>query len=227
MLALASCFWVSLALQAQELKGRVLAASSDKPIAFATVGIKGKALGSTADERGYFAFAVPTALSGTDSVIISCIGFRALRLTVSQLRQVEGVWRLPQLTQALGEVQVRHSQLKPAIMGRNVVGGIAYWTTKIRDSTLTVASDERGWEVTTVLPVRRSCYVGSFRFYVSQNDFKPVRFRFVLYELTDGRPTRQLLTDDIQFILPSQQTGWANLDLRAYTRHEMECESRT
>lgn len=216
MLALASCFWVSLALQAQELKGRVLAASSDKPIAFATVGIKGKALGSTADERGYFAFAVPTALPGTDSVIISCIGFRALRLTVSQLRQAEGVWRLPQLAQALGEVQVRHSQLKPAIMGRNAVGGTAYWTTKIRDSTLTVASDERGWEVTTVLPVRRSCYVDSFRFYVSQNDFKPVRFRFVLYELTDGRPTRQLLTDDVQFTLPSQQTGWVNLDLRAY-----------
>ncbi|MGI4741730.1 MAG: carboxypeptidase-like regulatory domain-containing protein [Janthinobacterium lividum] len=216
--ALASCFWVSLALQAQGLKGRVLAASSAKPIAFATVGIKNKALGSTTDERGYFAFAVPTALPGTDSVIISCIGFRALRLTVSQLRQAERVWHLPLLAQALGEVQVRHPHLKPAIMGRNAVGGMgmAYWTTKIRDSTLTVASDERGWEVTTVLPVRRSCYVDSFRFYVSQNDFKPVRFRFVLYELIDGRPTRQLLTDDIQFTLPSQQTGWVNLDLRAY-----------
>jgi hypothetical protein len=216
LLALASCFWGSLTLQAQELKGRVLAASSDKPLAFATVGIKGKALGSTTDERGYFAFAAPTALPSTDSVIISCIGFQALRLTVSQLRETQGVWRLPQLAQALGEVQVRHAQLKPAIMGRNAVGGVAYWTTKIRDSTLTVASDERGWEVATVLPVRHSCYVDSFRFYVSQNDFKPVRFRFVLYELTAGRPTRQLLTEDIQFTLPSQQTGWANLDLRAY-----------
>ena len=79
-----------------------------------------------------------------------------------------------------------------------------------------MASDERGWEVATVLPVRRSCYIDNFRFYVSQNDFKPIRFRFVLYELTDNRPTRQLLTDDIQFTLPSRQTGWASLDLRAY-----------
>lgn len=216
LLALASCFWVSLALQALELKGRVLAAALEKPIAFATVGVKGQALGSTTDERGYFAFAVPTALPGTDSVRISCIGFQTLRLTVSQLRQAEAVWHLPPRVQALGDVQVRHAHLQPAIIGRRAVGGTAYWTTKIRDSTLTVARDERGWEVATVLPVRRSCYVDSFRFYISQNDFKPVRLRFVLYELTGGRPTRQLLTDDIQLTLSPQQTGWVALDLRAY-----------
>lgn len=204
-------------MRAQELKGQVLTASSDKPVAFATVGIKGKALGSTADESGRFAFAVPSTLPSADSAVISCVGFRALRLTVGQLQAKPGTaWRLQPQAQTLGEVQVRHPQLKPAIMGRKAVGGMAYWTTKIRDSTLTVASDERGWEVATVLPVRRSCYVDSFRFYVSQNDFKPVRFRFVLYELTNDLPTRQMLTDDIQFTLPSQQTGWVSLDLRAY-----------
>ncbi|MBF9140596.1 carboxypeptidase-like regulatory domain-containing protein [Hymenobacter properus] len=217
LLVLTNCLWANLAIRAQELRGRVLAASSDKPVAFATVGIRGKALGSTADESGRFAFAVPSTLPSLDSVVISCVGFRALRITVGQLRAESGaVWRLQPQAQSLNEVHVRHPQLKPAIMGRTAVGGIAYWTTKIRDSTLTVASDERGWEVATVLPVRRSCYVDSFRFYVSQNDFKPVRFRFVLYELTNDKPTRQLLTDDIQFTLPSQQTGWASLDLRSY-----------
>ena len=209
-------FCGTLPALAQQLTGRVLAASSGKPVAFATIGVKGQALGSTADERGYFAFAVPATLPSADSVVISCVGFRSLRLTVGQLRGPESVWRLLPQTQTLGEVQVRHPKLKPAILGRNAKGGMAYWTTKIRDSTLTVASDERGWEVATVLPVRRSCYVDSFRFYVSQNDFKPVRFRFVLYELTNDRPTRQLLTDDIQFTLPSRQTGWVSLDLRAY-----------
>ncbi|HEX8329315.1 MAG TPA: carboxypeptidase-like regulatory domain-containing protein [Hymenobacter sp.] len=192
----------TLASTAQQLKGRVVAAASGKPVAFATVGVKGKALGSTADEMGHFVFAVPATLPATDSVIISCVGFRAQRLTVGQLRQAEAVWCLLPQSQTLSEVQVRHSQLRPAIMGRNEVGGMAYWTTSIRDSMLTVGSDERGWEVATVLPVRRSCYVDSFRFYVARNDFKPVRFRFTLYELTNDRPTRQLLTNDIQFTLP-------------------------
>jgi hypothetical protein len=75
-----------LAGQAQELKGRIVAAASGQPVAFATVGVKGKMLGSTADEGGRFAFAVPIALPTEDSVIITCIGFRSLALTVGQLR---------------------------------------------------------------------------------------------------------------------------------------------
>ncbi|WP_375416168.1 carboxypeptidase-like regulatory domain-containing protein [uncultured Hymenobacter sp.] len=214
-LVLAVClFSCTLTGWAQQLTGRVLAASSGRPVAFATVGIKGKALGSTADERGHFAFAVPATLSGTDSVVISCIGFRALRLTVGQLRAPETVWRLQPQAQTLGDVQVRHPKLKPAIIGRKAVGGLAYWSA--RDTSLNVASDERGREMLTVLPVRRSCYVDSFRFHVERNDFKLIRFRFTLYQITSGRPTRELLTDDIQFTLLSQQTGWVSLDLSAY-----------
>ncbi|MBF9238831.1 carboxypeptidase-like regulatory domain-containing protein [Hymenobacter sp. BT683] len=206
----------TLASAAQQLTGRVLAAASDQPVAFATVGIKGKALGSTANASGHFAFAVPAALPDVDSVIISCVGFRALRLTVGQLRRGEAAWRLLPQSQTLGEVQVRHSQLRPAILGRKEVGGLAYWTTNSRDTSETVATDERGRELATLLSVRKNCYLDTFRFHVQQNDFKAIRFRFKLYEMVDDRPGRQLLTDDIQFTLASQQTGWISLYLHAY-----------
>lgn len=202
--------------QAQELKGRIVAAASGQPVAFATVGVKGKTLSSTADEVGRFAFAVPTTLPTTDSVIISCIGYRALRLTVGQLRQAESVWRLQPQIQTLSEVRVRHARLKPAILGRNAEGGLAAWSTNSRDTSGAVASDERAREMLTVLPVRRSCYVDSFRLYISHNDFKPIRFRFTLYRMVDGQPAQSVLTDDIQFVLPSQQTGWIGVDLRPY-----------
>lgn len=216
-LALATClFSCTLTGWAQQLTGHVLAASSGRPVAFATVGIKGKAIGSTADESGHFAFAVPTTLPGTDSVIISCIGFRALRLTVGQLRQAEAVWRLQPQVQTLSEVRVRHARLKPAILGRDAEGGLAAWSTNSRDTSVAVVSDERAREMLTVLPVRRSCYIDSFRVYISHNDFKPVRFRFTLYRIVDGQPAQSLLTDDIQFVLPSQRTGWIGLDLRPY-----------
>ena len=217
-LTLAVClFSCTLTSWAQQLTGRVLAASSGRPVAFATVGIKGKALGSTADESGHFAFAVPAALPSADSVIISCIGFRALRLTVGQLRTPEAVWRLQLQVQTLGEVHVRHARLKPAILGRDAEGGLAAWSTNSRDTSVAVVSDERAREMVTVLPVRRNCYVDSFRVYISHNDFKPIRFRFTLYSVVDGRPAQPLLTDDIQFILPSQRTGWIGLDLRPYS----------
>ena len=205
----------TLASRAQELKGRVVAAASGQPVAFATVGVKGKTLGSTADEAGRFAFAVPLTLPATDSVIISCIGFRSLALTVGQLRQADAVWRLQPQAQTLNEVKVRHARLKPAILGRYEVGGLASWST--RDTSVDAVNDQRGREMATVLPIRRSCYVDSFRFYVNHNDFKPIRFRFRLYTVVNDRPAQSLLTDDIQFIVPSQRTGWISLDLRAYS----------
>jgi hypothetical protein len=204
----------TLASRAQELKGRVIAAATGQPVAFATVGVKGKKLGSTADEAGRFAFAVPHALPAADSVIISCIGFRSLGLTVGELRQTDAVWRLQPQAQTLNEVKVRHSRLKPAVLGRDEVGGLAAWST--RDTSQTAVNDQRGREMATVLPIRRSCYVDSFRFFVSHNDFKPIRFRFRLYTVVNERPAQSLLTDDIQFILSSQQTGWISLDLRTY-----------
>ena len=208
----------ALVAQAQQISGRVVAAASGLPVAFATVGIKGKALGSTADEAGHFAFAVPLALPATDSVVISCIGFRSVGFTVGQLRRADAIWRLQPQAQTLGEVRVRHPRLQPAIVGRKAAGGvvIAQWTTITRDSALNLAHDERGWEVATVLPVRRSCYVDSFYFYVGRNNFKDIRLRFTLYELTNNQPTRQLLTDDIQFVVPSQRTGWVGINLREY-----------
>lgn len=206
----------SLDGQAQELKGLILSAASGKPVAFATVGVKGKALGSTADEEGRFAFAVPPTLPAADSVIISCIGFRSTATTVGQLRQGDATWRLQPQVQPLNEVTVRHPRLKPGIIGRKAVGGMAYWTTNSRDTSETFASDERGRELATVLSVRKNCYLDTFRFYVQHNDFKAVRFRFILYEMAGDRPGRQLLTDDIQFTLASQQTGWIAVDLHAY-----------
>lgn len=210
---LISCEFTSIA---QQLKGRVVADASGKAVAFATVGIKGRALGSTADETGHFAFAVPPELSAADSVIISCIGFRSRATTVGQLRQGEATWRLQPQVQPLNEVKVRHPRLKPNIMGRDAVGGMAYWTTNSRDTSDTVIGDERGRELATVLSVRKNCYLDTFRFHVQQNDFKTIRFRFTLYEMVDDRPGRQLLNDDIQFALTSQQTGWIGLNLRDY-----------
>lgn len=216
-LALATClFSCTLTGWAQPLKGRVVAAASGQPVAFATVGVRGKTLGSTADEAGRFAFAVPRTLPAADSVIISCIGFRSLGLTVGQLRRADADWQLQPQAQALKEVQVRHTRLKPTILGRNAVGGLAAWATSTRDTSVIVGGDERGRELTTVLPIRRNCYVDSFRIYISHNDFKLVRFRFILYTVVNNRPPQTLLTDDIQFILPSQRTGWVGLDLRSY-----------
>ncbi|GAA4386815.1 carboxypeptidase-like regulatory domain-containing protein [Hymenobacter koreensis] len=208
----------SSVLRAQQLTGNVVTADSGQPVAFATVGVKGKAVGTTTNEAGRFAFTAPESVVAQDSVIISCIGYRPLRLTIDQVKQSNRTWQLQPARQALQEVRVRHGRVAPAVLGRDAIGGAAHWTTALRDVEA-LKTDERGWEIVTLLPVRKSCYLDAFSVYIEQNGFQPVRMRFMLYSVENGKPGRQLLTDDIQFVIPSQQTGWATVDLSSYNIH--------
>ncbi|WP_400191019.1 carboxypeptidase-like regulatory domain-containing protein [Hymenobacter sp. B81] len=215
LLLLGPIFLSSLA-PAQQLSGRVLMQATDQPIPFATIGVRGQAIGSTADEAGRFAFADPAGLAATDSVFISCVGFRSRGLTVAQLRQAPGAsWRLAPLTHALREVQVRHPQLKPGFLGCRSALSPLQWTTADEDDV----DDARGWELATMVPVRRHSYVDGFHVYFGQNEFKSLRLRFMLYDVQEGRPARLLLTDDIQFTVPDQRRGWTSIDLRRYNLH--------
>ncbi|UYZ60322.1 carboxypeptidase-like regulatory domain-containing protein [Hymenobacter latericus] len=204
-----------LPLQAQQLKGRVVAAQSGSAVAFATVGVKGKPVGTTTDAAGNFVLNTSASITGADSVIISCIGYRACRTTVAGLRSQPQAWELQPVAQPLQEVQVKHGRVRPATLGGKVEKGTAHWNTQTRDLAA-VGDDERGWEVATILPVRHNGYIDGFHFYLEDNEFKLVRLRFMLYEVANGKPTKPLLTQDIQFTVPSGQTGWASVDLRQY-----------
>ncbi|MBF9140496.1 carboxypeptidase-like regulatory domain-containing protein [Hymenobacter properus] len=211
LLALTSLLPSRATAQAPPLAGRVQAASG-QPVAFATVGVKGKAIGTTADATGRFAFAPPPTLTAADSVIISCVGFRSLRLTVAQLQRPGAVWTLQPMSQELQEVHVRHAQLKPGFIGCRSTFSPLQWTT---DSAADVR-DVRGWELATMVPVRKNSFVDSFRVYFAHNEFRSLRLRFLLYDVQHGKPDRLLVNDDIQFLVPNQRTGWVGLDLRRY-----------
>ncbi|MBJ6109622.1 carboxypeptidase-like regulatory domain-containing protein [Hymenobacter sp. BT523] len=200
--------------QTVRLSGRVVGASG-QPVAFASIGVKGKAIGSTADESGRFAFAAPATLASTDSVIISCVGFRSRGLTVAELRHAEAVWTLQPLRHLLQEVLVRRPQLKPGFLGCRSAFSPMQWTT---DSAADVG-DMRGWELATMVPVRKNSFVDSFRVYFAHNEFRSLRLRFLLYDVQHGKPDRLLVADDIQFRVPNQRTGWVGLDLRRYNLH--------
>ena len=121
-------FFLPAALLAQTLRGTVQRDSTAAaPVPFASVGVKGKAVGTVADARGRFYFPDAPELAATDTVVVSCVGYRPARLLVGELRQRPVVVRLRAQPRALGEVVVRHRQLRPQVLGRTSTGGIAHW----------------------------------------------------------------------------------------------------
>jgi hypothetical protein len=215
LLAAVLSLLVHFTAPAQQLRGRVVSARTGQPVPFATVGVKGQPVGSTADETGRFAFAAPASLAATDSVVISCVGFRSAGLTLAELRRADRTWTLAPLTQQLAEVPVRHARLRPGTLGcRSALSPLQWTTTDAAD-----VDDARGWELATMVRTRHHSFVDAFSVYFGHNEFRSLRLRFMLYAVEGGRPTRLLLTDDIQFTVSDQRTGWTTIDLRKYNLH--------
>ena len=213
---LASLFFLPTALLAQTLRGTVQRDSAAAPVPFASVGVRGKAVGTVADARGRFYFPDSPELAATDTVVVSCVGYRPARLLVGELRRRPVVVRLRAQPRALGEVVVRHQQLRPQLLGRTGTGGIAHWGVNSIVADSARRREMLGSEFGTFLTSSRNCYVDDFNVYVARNPFRQVRLRLLFYAVRDGRPAELLLPADIQLVLTDQQRGWISVDLRPY-----------
>jgi uncharacterized membrane protein YqaE (UPF0057 family) len=201
---------------AQTVLGSISRADSGAPVPYASVGVKGKPLGTVANDAGQFRLEALAQALPADTVVISCVGFLPHKRLVSDLRQRPVVVLTAQATQ-LTEVSVRHGKLIPQVLGREATGGMAHWGNWAPKDSL--PKDKRGWEVGTFLTPAQNCFVDAFSLYVERNNFRFVRFRIMLYAAEGNHPTTLLTDQDMQFVLGAQQTGWVKVDLRSYNLH--------
>ena len=84
-LTLISVVLLSLNTKAQSLSSRVLDSSTQKPIPYVTVLLKGK--GVITNEEGHFTFLLDESIKATDSLHISCMGYESLGKPISQFTE--------------------------------------------------------------------------------------------------------------------------------------------
>lgn len=203
-------------LVGQTLRGRVQQDFTAAPVPFASVGVKGKPVGTVADAQGHFSFSDSPDLAEMDTVVVTCVGYQPARLVVRQLRQQPVTIRLRKQPRALREVVIQHRQLRRETLGHTGKIGLAHWGVSSITQDSTRRRDMRGWEFGTFLTPAHNCYVDAFNVYIESNPFREVRFRLLVYAVHDGRPTELLFPDDVQFVVRNQQMGWITVDLRPY-----------
>jgi len=67
-------------LAQQKVTGKVTSAKDSKPIAFATVTVKGSTVGVNTDENGAFSISVP---AGSNILVVSSVGYEAMEITIT------------------------------------------------------------------------------------------------------------------------------------------------
>ena len=88
------------------LKGTIRNETDDKPVAYASIGIKGKKAGGIADSSGHFKISFPSFVKKNDTVIISSLGFESIRVPVNTVIS-ESEFKLKIFPKTLDPVTVR------------------------------------------------------------------------------------------------------------------------
>ncbi|PRY08977.1 pimeloyl-ACP methyl ester carboxylesterase [Pontibacter ummariensis] len=195
------------------LSGEVVDRFQNKPVPFATIGIKGKGLGTVADETGKFSFNVPTtAVSDEEQVIVSCVGYKNVETTVSAFKQGHLQISLPPAQINLKQVTVKARKVKTRTFGRT---GSATLMAANMFTESNLVSDELAKEQGTVIKLDEEVLLRDFNMYVVFNRFKYVKFRLNIYSVSDGLPDQSLLKEDIVFDV-TEPKGWVKVDLSKY-----------
>lgn len=195
------------------LRGRVtglpIAGAAPAPLPFVNIGIRGRNVGTTADEAGRFALRVPAAL-GADSVTFSALGYAARTVAVAALAaHPDTALVLAARPQELPEVSIKaEGQARTFALGKARGGSYGGF----------ISSLGSGAEIARLLtPPRYPAFVDQARVYITANRAPSFRLRLRLYarDPATGRPGADLLQQSI--LLESDlRSGWLTADLRPY-----------
>jgi hypothetical protein len=195
----------ALDLQAQVISGSVRDRQSGELLPYATIGIKGKAIGGIADRNGKFTIDLSKA-SQRDSLIARYLGFKHFAICVADLTagQILTIQLVPE-TRMLQEVLV-YDKKALTTMGNDRK---SFYHTGWGDN-----ESERGR--TRGLLINKPefpIFLVSFHMHIHENTFDSVRFRLQLLDAEE--PFRPLLTENV-FITTAKNKGWIEFDLKPY-----------
>ncbi|MTI23183.1 carboxypeptidase-like regulatory domain-containing protein [Fulvivirga sp. RKSG066] len=98
-----------LSAQTITISGKVLDKENDAPLVFASIGVKGKSIGTVSNSLGEFDFHVPPSYKD-DLLVISMLGYENLQTPISNLLNRDTVvFKLNKAVQMLDEVVIQDS----------------------------------------------------------------------------------------------------------------------
>jgi hypothetical protein len=175
-----------------ELKGTVLSEIENKPVGFASIGVKGKRAGIVADASGHFKLMLPEFIKQSDTIIISSIGYQSKRITVHQAQQ-NSEFYLQGIPKELTNV-THISFIKESILGNSSMSGAMFraWY-----------DYKTGGEIGKIISVPENQYkIDRIRFKVD-NKCDTCWMRLHIRKVVNNQPGEELLKQNIIFPVTS------------------------
>jgi hypothetical protein len=192
---------------------KITDASTKTGIPFASIGIKGKNVGTVADENGNFELNILKCLED-DTLKVSAIGYKTKSFTVSEARQgMSKIILLEPLVVKLNEVVVTSKKVKQKVLGTSK------YSTRNCSAFQGLDGNWKGEEAAIRANNQKgkSVFIEDFNFYIIQNKYEDsLVFRLMLYSVNEKNlPGQTFLNKPIIFKTAVKQ-GVVHVDLKKY-----------
>ncbi len=197
------------------LAGTVLDKASGMPIAYASVGVLNKSMGSVTDTSGNFIFNIDQE-NISDSLQISIVGYSTVRISVKDfISSGDKTIRLSVKIQQLQEVVVSNTiqKINTEIVGRQAVSKLVQVSVHNKKSADETIGSEMGMLYTTS---RKNAIIRDFNFYISGNNFNFIKFRVNIYSVKNDMPDTLMYDKQIFATVKDFQIGWIKVDMEQY-----------
>lgn len=195
------------------ISGSITDNKTHEPVPFATLGIRGKNMGTVADENGSFIFTVENSkVNAEESVIISSIGYEPAAIPISRFKTGRQKISLIPASNSLQTVTIKPQKYKTKVFGRT---SSSTMMTANMYTEQNYISDVLGKEQATIISIDKNCFIRDFNMNVVSNKFESVKFRLNFYSVKDGLPDQLIIDKDIQFDV-TEKHGWMKVDLTKY-----------
>lgn len=210
-----SLFTILSFSQIKTIKGKIRNSETKSYIQFVNIGIQNKSVGTVSNAAGIFSLELKENVKNNDTITISHIGYKTIKLLCNQLDNENNIVELEPEQEYLNEVMVKFVKPKKKKIGRSVKG-LGLMHMNFYSFYEKNVDDRLSKEVGMKFKLRKDCKINNFNFNITSNEFKSLKFRLNFYKVESGLPTKIIVDKDIIFEINNGYLGWYNLDLRPY-----------
>ncbi len=209
-------FAMQITLAQTVISGTIIDQTTQEPVPFASIGIKGKTSGTLSDENGVFSIELKD-FAETDSLKFSAIGYRAQSYVMSTAKNFSNkTISLYQTSVVLNEVVVKPTKTITKVLGNKKYNTNVQCTFQGNEKNFLGveaairANNKKG----------RTVWIEDFNFYITKNLVEDsVTFRLNFYkENSSDLPGENILSKPIIF-KTKQKNGVVHLDLKKLNIH--------
>ena len=202
-------FFLTLQLQAQLIRGKVIDFSSEKSLEYVNLGVIDTPIGITTNEKGEFSLDIK-GQSPKAKVRISMIGYKPQTFLIEELTNKENTIKLVSDPIQLGEVTV-----KP-FSGKLKKVGTTSSTWHGEFCGIGGTQKGKGCEIGTQIELgSKPVLLKSLHICMHNQSFESSLFRLHIRDIVNNLPSEEQLTENI--LIPiAKRSGWVDIDLTKY-----------